>query len=621
MQITGVFRGRVREYGAGEEKWTTATYREAVEGPVEMGALGLEGDEHADTAVHGGPDKAVLVCGDAHYDLWAGELGLPEFGRGALGENLTVRGLDERAVCLGDRYRLGTAVVEVSQPRQPCWKQARRRGRKDFVVTLTEKGRNGWYLRILEPGKLERGDEVELLERAQPEWTIARAADIYHFRKNDRAANEALAAVPTLAEAWRKKILARLAAVVLLFCVAPAGAQTAAEWLRDPVLGAALAGIEKNNAWTMEQQVSICEIAAPPFGEAARAREYAKRLAGLGMEEIRTDKVGNVISKLPGSRGAKPLIVFSAHLDTVFPEGMDVKVRKEGARLHGLGIGDDCRGLAVVLAVAKAFRENNVKFGGTVLFVATVGEEGQGDLRGVRHLFGEELKGKVDEFISVDGTGFRVTSRGVGSNRYKVTYKGRGGHSYGAFGMPNPAHAMGRAIARLADIPVPQQPKTTFNVGTVTGGTSVNSIPIEVSMELDLRSESAKELATLDERVRAALRFGLEEEKKRWPESKAPMELEIATMGLRPVGEQSDEAAIVKRAMEVAAALHLPVFATGAGSTDSNLPISLGIPAVTIGGGGRSPNAHSIDEWFEEGPDGFKGPQMAALLVAVLAGR
>jgi acetylornithine deacetylase/succinyl-diaminopimelate desuccinylase-like protein len=339
------------------------------------------------------------------------------------------------------------------------------------------------------------------------------------------------------------------------------------------------------------------------------------------MEEVRTDAVGNVYSRLPGSKLAKPLIVFSAHLDTVFPEGMDVTVKRDGERYKGLGIGDDCRGLAVVLAVAKAMREAQVTLGGTVLFVATVGEEGQGDLRGVRHLFTKEMPGKIDAFISVDGTGFRVTSKGVGSNRYKVTYKGRGGHSYGAFGMPNPAHALGRAMARIADIQVPVTPKTTFNVGTVSGGTSVNSVPIAVSMEVDLRSESAKELAALDERFRAALQFGLEEEKKRWPESLAPLELVIETMGLRPAGEQPDEAPIVVKAMGAGQALGLPIFATGNGSTDSNLPISLGIPAVTIGGGGRSPNAHSIDEWFEEGKDGYKAPQMAALLVAMLAGR
>ena len=267
--------------------------------------------------------------------------------------------------------------------------------------------------------------------------------------------------------------------------------------------------IEANKSWTLEQQRSICEIPAPPFKETVRGVEYAKRLKALGLVDIRTDAVGNVISRWPGSTSPKPLTIYSAHLDTVFPEGYDVRVKAEGKRLKGLGIGDDCRGLAVVLTVAKAFQEAKVAVQGTILFVATVGEEGQGDLRGVRHLFNKELKGQVDHFISVDGTGNRITSGGVGSNRYKVTYFGRGGHSYGAFGMPNPAHAMGRAIARIADLQVPQTPKTTFNIGTVAGGTSVNSIPISVSMEVDIRSESAKELATLDERLRAAFSAAL----------------------------------------------------------------------------------------------------------------
>lgn len=627
VRISSVNIGKIQELGEGAERWRTATFREPVAGPVVVGRLGLAGDEHADTAVHGGPDKALLVCAEEHYVRWQEELGRPDFGLGALGENLTVSEANEETVCLGDRYRLGTAMVEVSQPRQPCAKQAKRWGIPDFVATLVQRGRNGWYLRVLEEGQVQVGDAMELLERPNPEWSIAKAARVYHFGKEDRESNAALVEVPSLAEAWKSKLRARLGALATLLLLAggwgQAQAQTpsAEEWLREPRFRAAVEALQKNNAWTMEQQVSICEIAAPPFGEAERGKEYARRLAALGMQEIRTDAVGNVISKYPGSQGAKPLVVLSAHLDTVFPAGMDVKVRKQGERYQGLGIGDDCRGLAVVLAVGKALQENQVRLGGTLLLVATVGEEGQGDLRGVRHLFEKELAGKVDAFLSVDGTGLRVTSRGVGSNRYKVTYKGRGGHSYGAFGMPNPAHAMGRAIARMADIQVPQQPKTTFNVGTVTGGTSVNSIPIEVSMEIDLRSESAAELAALDERIRAALRFGLEEEKRRWPESKAPLDLAIETMGLRPAGAQSDEAPIVQQALAAAKALAIPIFATGNGSTDSNIPISLGIPALTIGGGGRSPNAHSIDEWFEEGPEAYKGPQMAALLAALLSGK
>ena len=387
-----------------------------------------------------------------------------------------------------------------------------------------------------------------------------------------------------------------------------------AVYAQDPILET----IKADQAWTLEQQISICQIPAPPFKEAERGKEFARRLATLGLTDIRTDSEGNVISRWPGSKAPKPLIVFSAHLDTVFPEGMDVTVKREGNKIKGLGIGDDCRGLASVLTVARAFQKNNATFNGTILFVATVGEEGQGDLRGVRHLFNKELKGQIDAFISVDGTGTGLAARGVGSNRYLVTYKGRGGHSYGAFGMPNPAHAMGRAIARIADIQVPTSPKTTFNIGRVEGGTSVNSVPISVSMEVDMRSESAKELATLDERMRAAFQFGLDAEKQRWPNSKAPLDLEIKTMGLRPAAEPPDSLPIVQKAFAAAKTVGITLFATRSGSTDSNIPMSLGIPAITIGGGGGAQGAHSIDEFYEETPDSYKGPQWAAQILKLL---
>ncbi len=381
---------------------------------------------------------------------------------------------------------------------------------------------------------------------------------------------------------------------------------------------AILETIKADQAWTLEQQISICQIPAPPFKEAERGKEYARRLASLGLQDVRTDSEGNIISRWPGSKQPKPLIVFSAHLDTVFPEGMDVTVKRDGEKLKGLGMGDDCRGLASVLSVARAFQKHNATFNGTILFVATVGEEGQGDLRGVRHLFNKELKGQVDAFISVDGTGMSISSRAVGSNRYLVTYQGRGGHSYGAFGMPNPAHAMGRAIARIADIQVPNSPKTTFNIGRVEGGTSVNSVPISVSMEVDIRSESAQELATLDERLRAALQHGLDAEKQRWPNSKAPLELVIKTMGLRPAAEPPDSLPIVQKAIAAAKKIGAPIFAPRAGSTDSNIPMSLGIPAITIGGGGGAQGAHSIDEYYVDTPDSYKGPQWAALILQSL---
>ncbi|HSJ09794.1 MAG TPA: M20/M25/M40 family metallo-hydrolase, partial [Longimicrobiales bacterium] len=255
----------------------------------------------------------------------------------------------------------------------------------------------------------------------------------------------------------------------LALCPAPATAQA----IRVPVdrseIRAALDSVRSWNEWTLEQQVTLCEIPAPPFGEAVRAAEFARRLGQLGVRDVRIDAVGNVIGVRPG-RVAGPAVLISGHLDTVFPEGTDVSVTRTGTRMDGPGIGDDCRGLAVVLAVARALDQARVQTETPVLFVGTVGEEGAGNLRGVRHLFTQELKDDVAYFISVDGAGQDVTHAGVGSVRYRVSYKGPGGHSYGAFGMPNPIHALGRAIAAIGDVTVPSQPKTTFNVGVIGGG-------------------------------------------------------------------------------------------------------------------------------------------------------
>ena len=257
-----------------------------------------------------------------------------------------------------------------------------------------------------------------------------------------------------------RKALAALAA--LAAAASPLGAQALAVPADHPRVRAALDTLKAQNAWTLAQQVSLCEIPAPPFKETRRGAEYARRLRALGFTDVRVDSIGNVIAERRGS-GNGPVVVIAGHLDTVFPEGTDVKVKQSGTRYAGPGIGDDCRGLAVVLAVARAFQQAKLQTTGTVYFVGNVGEEGPGNLRGMRYLFGSgPLKGKIDYFISVDGTGLDVTSRGVGSKRSKVTYKGPGGHSYGAFGIPNPIHALGRAMAQIADIQVPASPKTTL---------------------------------------------------------------------------------------------------------------------------------------------------------------
>jgi tripeptide aminopeptidase len=303
----------------------------------------------------------------------------------------------------------------------------------------------------------------------------------------------------------------------------------------------------------------------------------------------------------------------------VFPEGTDVSVTVAGTRMSGPGIGDDCRGLAVLLAVAKALDAAQVQTRGPILFVGTVGEEGAGNLRGVRHLFTKELAGKIDYFLSVDGTGLDVTSGAVGSARYRVRYAGPGGHSYGAFGMPNPVHALGRAIALVSDLQVPQQPKTTFNVGVIGGGTSVNSIATEAAMDIDMRSESAASLARVDSTVRRMLDSALALEHARWPASSTRLRLVIDTIGLRPAGAQPDSARIVRTAVEAGRALGFAP-QTGASSTDANVPIGLGLPGITIDGGGSGQGAHSPEEWYDDGDRGWLGPQWALLIVTRLAG-
>ncbi|HSJ64281.1 MAG TPA: M20/M25/M40 family metallo-hydrolase [Gemmatimonadaceae bacterium] len=419
--------------------------------------------------------------------------------------------------------------------------------------------------------------------------------------------------------AFRRRLRA-VPFAVLAACVAPGSVHTQGA-ARDPRLAAALDTIRAGNEWTLTQQASICEIPAPPFKERARAREFQKRLEAWGLANVRIDAEGNVIGERRGT-GSGPVVVLSGHLDTVFPEGTDVRVRRDGDMMRGPGIGDDCRGLAVILAVARAFERANVRTPGTIYFVGTVGEEGPGNLRGVRHLLGKELAGRVNYFISVDGTGFGITSRAVGSHRYRVVFSGPGGHSYGHFGIPNPIHALGRAIAGIAELQVPTAPRTTFSVGIIEGGTSVNSIAAEASFDVDLRSESAEALNTVDAAFRRTVQSALAAENARWPAAaeRYRLTVRIDTVGIRPAGAQPDTARIVRVAQQAARALRIDAPPPNASSTDSNYPISVGIPAITIDGGGRGRGAHSLEESYEDGPDGYRGPQWAALVAAMLAG-
>jgi acetylornithine deacetylase/succinyl-diaminopimelate desuccinylase-like protein len=385
--------------------------------------------------------------------------------------------------------------------------------------------------------------------------------------------------------------------------------------LEDAAVRAAVAAAREDEARTLEDQVRICEIAAPPFKEAARAKAYAEMFRSSGLTNVRIDREGNVLGERRG-RAARPHLVFSAHLDTVFPEGTDVTVRREGPVLKGPGIGDDCRGLAVLLAVVRALNRADVTTPGTITFVGTVGEEGLGDLRGVKALFNETLKGQIDRFVSVDGTGLGISHIGVGSHRYRVTFKGPGGHSYGSFGVANPVHALGRAIAGFADLQVPADPKTTFNVGRVGGGTSVNAIAYEAWMEVDMRSVDPAALAALDASFQKAVDAAVLAENTRWNDN-GRISVDRQLVGDRPAGRTDAASLIVGAALSVTKALGL-VARLDEGSTDSNIAMSLGIPAITIDGGGRGTGAHALEEIFDT-TDSWQGTQRAVLLAIALA--
>ncbi len=401
---------------------------------------------------------------------------------------------------------------------------------------------------------------------------------------------------------------------------AAAGAQSGAadigeRLLRDPVVKAALTAAASGESRTIADQIRVCEVPAPPFKEGERAKLYAQMLRDAGLKNVRIDREGNVLGDRPGL-SPRPRLLFAAHLDTVFPEGTSVKVVRDGTVLKAPGIGDDCRGLAVVLAVIRALDAGHVVTPGTITFVGNVGEEGLGDLRGVKHLFLEAMKGQIDRFVSVDGAGYGITHVGVGSFRYRVTYKGPGGHSYGAFGMANPVHALGRAIARIADLQVPREPRTTFNVGRIGGGTSVNSIAFEAWMEVDMRSADAAALQAIDARVGKAIEEALAAENERW-NNRGRLTLDKQLVGSRPAGLIPADAPIVQTAVSVTRALGLPV-SLDEGSTDANTPISLGIPAITVDGGGSGNGSHSLGETFDS-TDSWKGTQRAVLLAIALA--
>jgi tripeptide aminopeptidase len=385
------------------------------------------------------------------------------------------------------------------------------------------------------------------------------------------------------------------------------------EMLDSGRVRAALQFFESRAAEITEEHVRICSIPSPPFGEGERAEYLCQKFRELGLADARLDAEGNCVALRRG-RSLQPLLVVSAHLDTVFPPGTDFTVRREQSKLLAPGIADDGCGLSALVALLAALEENGIETEGSLLFVGTVGEEGEGNLRGVRYLLTEgEWAGRVDAFISFDGPGVeRITHAALGSRRYRVRLMGKGGHSWGDFGAANPVHAMGRAVARLSAYPAPKEPRTTFNVGRISGGSSVNVIPREATMDVDLRSESAEELQRLDAFFRRAVREAADDENAARRAGAPPLELDLKLIGDRPSGETPKDAWLVRICEEATRYLGCRT-RLDRSSTDSNIAISLGIPAVTLGTGGTSGNSHTLEEWYD--PRGRETSLKRALLV------
>ncbi|MGV3558681.1 M20/M25/M40 family metallo-hydrolase [Larkinella arboricola] len=370
---------------------------------------------------------------------------------------------------------------------------------------------------------------------------------------------------------------------------------------------------------TKQDLITLTEIPAPPFKEEAKARKYAAMLKEAGADSVWIDEIGNVIAKRKGRSGKKTVVV-EGHLDTVFPEGTDVKVKQKGDTLYAPGVGDDTRGLVAILTVLRGLEKAKIETDADVWFVGTVGEEGLGDLRGMKHLF-KTHGSKINACISVDGDGFsEIVHRGLGSYRYRITFKGPGGHSYGAFGIVNPHSALGKAIYYFtseADKFTRQGIKTTYSVSVIGGGTSVNAIPFESWMEIDMRSESPERLNGIDQLLQAAVQRALKEENS-LKRSGPDLTVDVKKIGDRPSGKIEPTVPLVQRAMAVSTYLGAKP-RLDVSSTNANTPISLGVPAITIGSGGTGGNVHALNEWWLN-DKGYLGLQNVLLVLLAEAG-
>ncbi len=409
-------------------------------------------------------------------------------------------------------------------------------------------------------------------------------------------------------------------ATVSLHTAAAGTAPSAEELARDPRVARALDWLTRNVAWVTDEQVRITEIPAPTSHESLRAA-YLRKLLGSAGLRVHTDEAGNVIGERPGGV-PREVVLLTAHLDTVFPTGTSIHARRDADRIFAPGISDNGTGLAALAALARALQEGKLKTRMTILFVADVGEEGEGNLRGMRKLV-EAYRDHLRYVIALDGAATdHVTTAALASRRIEVSVLGPGGHSWSDFGMPNPIHALSRGIARFVRVRVPEEPRTTFNVGAIEGGTSVNSIPYRAAIKVDLRSASEAELDRLEAALREAIQAGVEEEmaasRERNRAGNGKLEIKFRVLGIRPGGELPETSPLLAALREADRYLGNRSRLERS-STDANIPLSLGIHAISIGAGGQAGGAHSLGEWYD--PTGREmGLQRALLTLLSVAG-
>jgi tripeptide aminopeptidase len=361
----------------------------------------------------------------------------------------------------------------------------------------------------------------------------------------------------------------------------------------------AMGWFRRNEHRLADWQLEVTAIPAPPFGEEQRSRWVRDRFEELGLIDVHRDELGNVFGIRPGVDANAKFLAVSAHMDTVFPAGSPLDVKREGDRLRGPGICDNSAGLVAMLALAGALQDTNLRHRNPIVFIGNVGEEGEGDLRGMRHIFSQpRWRENIERVLVLDGAGLdSIIAEGLGSRRFEVTVEGPGGHSWSDFGVPNPIVALGRAIEHFSRTPLPDSPKTTFNIGVISGGTSVNSIPQSAFMRVDLRSAAAEEIDRLEASLRAAIDDAVEETRAT-VRGRVPLRYEIRMVGNRPSADLPAAAPLITTLRAVDA--HLGIRAkVNRASTDANIPLSLGIEALAIGGGGSGGGAHTLHEWFE----------------------